>query len=105
MRTAHVTIIGDEVYDARGMRVNEVAASETRAVAVPDREPAQVTPMDPIDEFNGLLARAIPIAHGMNDKDQRRASEFMEAARALLTATTRLPTNEQRRFEAALRNA
>jgi hypothetical protein len=64
-----------------------------------------VTALDPIDQFNAHLAQAIRLAQAMNESDKARASEVMEAARGALTMVTRLSSSEQKRFEAALRNA
>jgi hypothetical protein len=92
-----------EVTNARGDVVHQaraVAAPVSQAVA-----PATVQHLDAIDEFNAHIARAIRTAQGMSDADKRRASEFMEAARGMLTAVTRLSSGEQRRFENAMRSA
>jgi hypothetical protein len=94
-------VIDDELYSPQGHRL-----SPSRAPAIVEPEPPRaVRHLDPIDEFNAHLAQAIRVAQAMTEHDKRRASEFMEAARGMLTAVTRLKPDEQRRFEQALRNA
>ena len=100
---AIATIIDGEIYSPAGVNINP--ERETRAVAAPVSriEPRNIAPLDPLDEFNAHLAAAIRIAQSLSERDQQRASNFMEAARATLSACTRLESSEQRKWEAALR--
>lgn len=93
------TIIDGVAYSPEGVRLS------------PEREPTQapepprnIKPLDALDRYNEHLAAAIRLAQDMSEEDQRRASEFMEAARATLTATTRLKSTELRKWQNALRN-
>src|SRR5436190_1702103 len=75
-------------------------APEPRAVVV--QEPPtrrNVAPLDPLDEYRAHIAAALKLARDMSGDDKRAASNIMEAARGVLTATTYLDSNEQRRFE------
>ena len=98
---AVVTIIDGVAYSPEGVRLSP--EPENRAVAVSE-PPRNIKPLDPLDQYNEHLAAAIRLAQDMCPDDQRRASEFMEAARATLTATTRLKSTELRKWQAALRS-
>ena len=120
MQRQLIGILGsDGLVSPTGEVVSRPAAPEPRTVAVRvsqvsqertgerTREPLprRVVAMDAIDEFNALLAAALKLARDMSESDKRRASNILEAARGVMTATTYLDSDEQRRFEAALRNA
>jgi hypothetical protein len=103
-----------QLISAEGELISEAprpVSEPSRAVAAPvwherTREPPRnVKPLDVLDRYNEHLAAAIRLAQDMSPEDQQRASEFMEAARATLTATTRLKAAELRKWQAALRNA
>jgi len=99
-------IIDGVMVSPTGQRISDVRQlTESRAAPAPEPPRRNVQPIDAIDEFNSLLARAIKLAQGMNATDKSRASEVMEAARGALTMVTRLSSSEQRRFEAAMRAA
>src|SRR6478736_3768539 len=98
------TIIDGVAYSPEGARLTP-EREPSRAVAVVAPEPPRnIKPLDPLDEYNAHLAAAIRLAQDMSPEDQQRASEFMEACRATLTATTRLKSTELRKWQAALRN-
>ena len=96
-------IIDGKIYSPAGEQISP-PREPSRAVAAP-APPRNIAPLDPLDEFNAHLARAIRLAHAMSEEDKRRASEFMEAARGALTMVTRLKASENRKFEAAMRAA
>lgn len=98
---AIATIIDGLAYSPEGVRLSP--EREPRAVAAP-KPPRNIKPLDALDQYNDHLAAAIRLAQDMSPEDQQRASEFMEACRATLTATTRLKSTELRKWQAALRN-
>lgn len=57
-----------------------------------------------VDRIVALLSEVIVRAQSLSETDQRRVSDFVEATRATLSATTRLPRQEQKVFENALRD-
>lgn len=105
MRTQLGVIIGNELYNSQGLRINQPVSDTSRAVAVNDGGPShalQPAPlMDEIDEIVSLLARATKLAQGLSAADQRRVRDFFHAS--LLHATTSLPQEDQSRFQNALR--
>jgi len=101
---AIATIIDGVAYSPEGIRLSP-EREPARAVTVQEPPRRNVAPLDPLDKYNEHLAAAIRIAQDLSPQDQQRASEFMEAARATLTATTRLKAAELRKWQTALRNA
>lgn len=105
--TQVIAIIRDgAVHDAHGMPIS-APREPSRAVAAPERQTRQVIEpiRDPVDEVAALLARVTRLAQQMNAADQRRCRDLVHAASAVLNASTCLPRDDQRLFEAALRNA
>jgi hypothetical protein len=74
-------------------------------VTAPNSQPAQIMPIDAVDRVVAHLSEVIALAQGMSATDQRRIREFVAAAHSLLSATTVLPTEDQKIFETALREA
>ena len=102
MRTIGV-LIGNELYNANGVLLNPEPPIESRALAT--RHGQEIEPMDDVGEIVAMLARIVKVAQTMSADDQRRVRDFVEATRSTLAATTRLPGDDQRAFEMALRNA
>lgn len=64
---------------------------------------SNVVNLSEVDQIVALLSQVVRLAQPLSESDQRRARDFMQAAQAMLTATTYLPKSDQRMFEASLR--
>ena len=100
MRTNILTIIGNEIYGSNGMLLNP-EPSKSRALVT--RYAHEIELVDDVAEIVTMLARIVKLAQALTVNDQRRVREFVEATRSTLAATTRLPGDDQRAFETALR--
>jgi hypothetical protein len=61
--------------------------------------------MSDIDQIVSLLGQVVLRAQSLPESDKRRVRDFVCAAQGMLTATTYLPTSDQRVFDAYLRDA
>jgi hypothetical protein len=103
------TIEGDQIYYPQDALPVEPSRAVVRQAppAIERRRSDRLVELtgDPIDEAAQLLARVAKIAQGLNATDQRRIRELVHATSSMLSATTVLPRDDQRRFERALREA
>ena len=60
--------------------------------------------MSEVEQIVALLSQVVKRAQSLPEPDQRRVRDFVHAAQSMLTATTYLPTTDQRLFEATLRD-
>ena len=58
-----------------------------------------------VDEIVSHLGRVVMLAQHLSAADQRRVRDFTHAAASMLSATTYLPTSDQKVFDTALRAA
>jgi hypothetical protein len=57
-----------------------------------------------IDRLAALLGQAVRLAQNLSPTDARRARDLMHAAQGMMSASTYLPADDQKLFEAALRD-
>ena len=105
------------MMETEGERQMSVVAVIENGKWVPVADPAQqhatdlnrnsdlidVTPASDIDQIVAHLGQAVRLAQNLSPADARRARDFMHAAYSMLSATTYLPSQDQARFERALR--
>jgi hypothetical protein len=102
---AIAVLIGDELYNAQGHRVDEPVRAIVPHVVVERFEVTVPPALDTVEDIVAQLARIIKAAQHLDDADRSRVREFVEAARSTLLATTRLDRSDQQIFQTALHNA